>query len=153
MIAVGATAPDFELTTHTRSKVRLSDYRGKKRVVLAFHPLAFTPVCSTEMQALERAQDRFAALDAVVFGISLDADPSKRAWAESLGGIHFDLLSDFHPHGAVARAYGVLRDDGITERATVIVDTQGKVAWAKQYQIPEQPDLDELLAALSRQAP
>jgi peroxiredoxin len=149
MIVAGADAPDFELTTHTRSKVRLSDYRSRKRVVLAFHPLAFTPVCSAEMQALERTRDRFAALDAVVFGISLDADPSKRAWAESLGGIHFDLLSDFLPQGAVASAYGVLRPDGLPERAIVIVNKSGKVAWAKKYEMGEQPDLEPVLEALA----
>lgn len=149
MIAVGSNAPDFELGTHTRAKVRLSDYRGKKNVVLAFHPLAYTPVCSAEMQAFERSLDRFTALDAVVFGISLDADPSKRAWAESLGGIHFDLLSDFLPQGAVARAYGVLHAGGLPERAIVVVDKKGKIAWAKKYDMDEQPNLDELLNALA----
>lgn len=152
MLAIGSDAPDFELGTHTRSKVRLSDYRGKKNVVLAFHPLAFTPVCSTQMQAMERSLDRFTALNAVVFGISLDADPSKRAWAESLGGIHFDLLSDFLPQGAVTSAYGVLRPDGLPERATFIVDKRGKIAWAKKYEMGEQPDLEELRRALASSA-
>ena len=148
MIAVGSDAPDFELGTHTRTKVRLSDYRGRKNVVLAFHPLAFTPVCSSEMQAFERSLDRFAALDTVVFGISLDADPSKRAWAESLGGIHFDLLSDFLPQGAVAKAYGALSSFGLPERAIFVVDKKGKVAWAKKYGMDDQPDLEELLTEL-----
>ena len=148
MIAVGADAPDFELGTHTRTKVRLSDYRGRKNVVLAFHPLAFTPVCSSEMQAFERSLDRFAERDTVVFGISLDADPSKRAWAESLGGIHFDLLSDFLPQGAVAKAYGVLAPFGLPERAIVVVDKKGKIAWAKKYGMDDQPDLEEVIGAL-----
>ena len=148
MITVGSEAPDFELETHRREKVRLSNYRGKKNVVLAFHPLAFTPVCSTQMQTYEKAKDRFAALDAVIFGISIDAGPSKNAWAQSLGGISFDLLSDFYPHGAVASKYGVMRDDGLTERAIIVVDKAGKVKWAKQYEIPEQPDLEQLLSAL-----
>ena len=151
MIAVGSDAPDFELRNHTGGKVRLSDYRGKKHVVLAFHPLAFTPVCSVQMQTYEKAHDQFAGLDTVVFGISVDASPSKRAWADSLGGINFDLLSDFHPHGGVASAYGVMRQDGISERAIIIVDKQGKVAWAKLYEIPEQPNVDELLGALSKE--
>ena len=148
MIAVGSDAPDFELGTHRRTKVRLSDYRGKKTVVLAFHPLAFTPVCSSEMQAFERSLDRFAALDTVVFGISLDADPSKRAWAESLGGIHFDLLSDFLPQGAVAKAYGALSSFGLPERAIFVVDKKGRIAWAKKYGMDDQPDLEELLTEL-----
>ena len=148
MIAVGSDAPDFELGTHTRTKVRLSDYRGRKNVVLAFHPLAFTPVCSSEMQAFERSLDRFAALETVVFGISLDADPSKRAWAESLGGIHFDLLSDFLPQGAVAKAYGALSSFGLPERAIFVVDKKGRIAWAKKYGMDDQPDLEELLKEL-----
>jgi peroxiredoxin len=148
MLAVGSDAPDFELGTHSRTRVRLSDYRGKKHVVLAFHPLAFTPVCSAEIQAFERSLDRFTALDAVVFGISLDADPSKRAWAETLGGIRFDLLSDFLPQGAVSSAYGVLRPDGLPERAIVVVDKHGKIAWARKYEMGEQPDLDQLLRAI-----
>jgi peroxiredoxin len=152
MLAVGSDAPDFELGTHTRTKVRLSDYRGKKTVVLAFHPLAFTPVCSAEMQAFERSLDRFTALDTVVFGISLDADPSKRAWAESLGGIHFDLLSDFLPQGAVAKAYGALSSFGLPERAIFVVDKKGKVAWAKKYGMDDQPDLDELIKALPQKS-
>ena len=149
MIAIGSNAPDFELRTHAGGTVRLSDYRGKKNVVLAFHPLAFTPVCSVQMQTYEQARHRFDETDAVVFGISVDAGPAKRAWADSLGGINFNLLSDFHPHGGVASAYGVMRDDGISERAIIVVDKAGRVAWAKQYEIPEQPDLDELISALT----
>jgi peroxiredoxin len=148
VIAVGADAPDFELSTHTRNTVRLSSYRGKKNVVLAFHPLAFTPVCSTQMQTYERERDQLAALDAVVLGISMDAGPSKNAWAQSLGGISFDLLSDVHPHGRVASAYGVLREDGLTDRAIVVVDKRGKVAWTQRYEIPEQPDFSALITAV-----
>jgi peroxiredoxin len=150
MIAVGSNAPDFELRNHTGGTVRLSDYTGRKNVVLAFHPLAFTPVCSVQMQTYEKARDRFADLDAVVFGISVDASPSKRAWADTLGGIGFDLLSDFHPHGGVASAYGVMRQDGISERAIIVVNKNGKVAWAKQYDIPEQPEVEEVLSVIGR---
>jgi hypothetical protein len=76
----------------------------------------------------------------------------KKAWAESLGGISYDLLSDFHPHGKVATDYGVMRTDGISERAIFVVGKDGKIAWAKQYQIPEQPDLSELFKALEKTA-
>lgn len=148
MIALHATAPDFELLSHTDRTVRLSDFRGKRNVVLAFHVLAFTPVCARQMQTYEQERARFEALHTVVFGISVDAAPAKKAWAESLGGISFDLLSDFHPHGEVARAYGVMRDDGISERALIVIDKSGKVAWTRRYAIPEQPDVDELVAAL-----
>lgn len=150
MIAPGFPAPDFALLSHSDRTVRLSDFRRTKHVVLAFHVLAFTPVCAVQMQTYERSRDRFDALDAVVFGISVDAAPAKKAWAESLGGISFEMLSDFHPHGAVASAYGVMRTDGISERAIIVVDKAGKVAWAKQYDIPEQPDVNELLGVLEQ---
>lgn len=148
MIAAGSTAPDFELRSHTGGTVRLSSFRGRKHVVVAFHPLAFTPVCATQMQTYEREKPRLDALDAHVLALSIDAGPSKKAWADSLGGISYDLLSDFHPHGKVASDYGVMRDDGISERALFVVDKTGKIVWAKQYQIPEQPDLNELFAVL-----
>lgn len=148
MLSVGSVAPDFELRSHTGKTVKLSAFRGKQKVVIAFHPLAFTPVCTVQMQTYEKDRAEFDAAGAHVLGISVDAGPAKKAWAESLGGISYDLLSDFHPHGGVASAYGVMRADGISERATFIVSKDGKIAWAKQYQIPEQPDEAELLRAL-----
>ena len=142
----GDEAPDFDLRSHRGGRVRLSDFRGRKNVVLAFHPLAFTPVCATQMKTYETELPRFEAADAVVLGISIDAQPAKTAWAQSLGTLSFDLLSDFHPHGAVARQYGVFRDnDGISERAVIVVDKSGRVAWMKTYAIPEQPDVEEVI--------
>jgi peroxiredoxin len=152
MLSAGTTAPDFELRSHTGQTVKLSSFKGKKQVVVAFHPLAFTPVCATQMQTYEREQPRLDALNAHVLAISVDAGPSKKAWAESLGGISYDLLSDFHPHGKVATDYGVMRADGISERAIFVVGKDGKIAWAKQYQIPEQPNLEELFKALEKTA-
>jgi peroxiredoxin len=148
-LAAGATAPDFELRSHRGGTVRLSDFRGKKNVVLAFHPLAFTPVCATQMRGYESDTSRFADRDAVVLGISIDPQPAKTAWAQTLGSLSFDLLSDFHPHGEVAEKYGVFRPkEGFSERAILIVDKQGRIAWTKTYDIPEQPDNEELLRAL-----
>jgi len=150
-LRVGEQAPDFDLRSHRGGRVKLSDYRGHKNVVLAFHPLAFTPVCATQMKTYETELPRFEAADTVVFGISIDAQPAKTAWAQSLGTLSFDLLSDFHPHGEVARQYGVFRDkDGISERAIFVVDKSGRIAWAKRYDIPEQPDVEELIQRLGK---
>ena len=148
MIAVGTEAPDFSLENTARQVVRLSDFRGTANVVLAFHPLAFTPVCSAQMQTYERELPALRALDAHVLAISNDAGPSKKAWADSLGGISYQMLSDYHPHGHVAAAYGVLRADGLSERALIVVDKQGIVRWTRLYDIPDQPEVKDLIAAL-----
>ena len=151
MLTPGSSAPDFELRSHRGGAVKLSDFRGRHRVVLAFHPLAFTPVCAKQMTGYQSDLARLEGLDAVVLGISIDPQPSKTAWAQTLGAISFDLLSDANPHGEVARKYGVFREkDGFSERAIFVVDRDGTIAWARQYQIPEQPNNEELLAALKK---
>jgi peroxiredoxin len=145
----GDDAPDFELRSHRGGTVKLSDFRGKKNVVLAFHPLAFTPICASQMCGYEADLTRFEQHDAAVLGISIDPQPAKTAWAKSLGPVSFDLLSDFHPHGQVAQQYDVFRPaDGISERAVFVIDKRGKVAWSKVYDIPVQPDNTELFEAL-----
>lgn len=149
-LKVGDEAPDFELRSHRGGTVKLSDFRGKRQVVVAFHPLAFTPVCAAQMCGYQTDLSRFDGVNAAVLGISVDAQPAKSAWAQSLGPISFDLLSDFHPHGEVAQKYGVYRaQDGISERAIFVVDTGGKISWAKVYDIPQQPDNAEIFAILN----
>ena len=150
MLPIGSVAPDFALPSHTGRTIRLSDFRGRQHVVLAFHPLAFTPVCAVQMRTYEKEQPALAGLNARVLGVSVDAGPTKKAWAESLGGISYDLLSDFHPKGKVASDYGVMREDGISDRAIVLIDKSGRIAWAKWYDIPEQPDFAELLGELGK---
>jgi peroxiredoxin len=149
MLSIGSMAPDFELPNQHRQDVRLSDFRGRT-VVLAFHPLAFTPICSAQMKTYEQEKDRLAALNASVLGISVDSNASKKGWADALGGISYDLLADFHPKGKVASDYGVMTDYGITERAIFVVDRGGRIAWAKTYEDPLQPDIAELFAELEK---
>ena len=149
-LQVGEIAPDFELASHRGERVKLSTLRGQKHVILAFHPLAWTPVCASQMTNYEADQDWFAEHETHVLGISVDAVPSKTEWAKSLGGLSFDLLSDFHPHGAVAAAYGVARDDGISERAVFVVDKNGIITFAKVYEIPTLPDNAEVRAAIEQ---
>ena len=149
MLKPGEDAPDFALRSHRGGTVQLSDFRGKKNVVLAFHPLAFTPVCANQMTGYESDLARFERARAAVLGISIDAQPAKAAWAKTLGPISYDLLSDFHPHGEVAQKYGVFRaNDGISERAIFVVDKSGKIAWSKVYPIPELPKNQEVFEAL-----
>ncbi|MCC7044497.1 MAG: redoxin domain-containing protein [Acidobacteria bacterium] len=147
MIAAGAQAPDFALPNQSRETVRLSDFRGRKHVVLAFHPLAFTPICSTQAQSYERERGTLDGLDAEVLVISTDNGPSKRAWAEELG-TSVQMLSDFFPQGEVSRAYGVMGDYGLSERAVVVVDKDGVVRWTRHYGMEVQPPVADVIEAL-----
>jgi peroxiredoxin len=150
MLTAGEEAPDFELRSHKGGTVKLSSFRGKKNVVLAFHPLAFTPVCANQMQGYESDLAQFERSGAAVLGVSIDAQPAKAAWAKTLGPISYDLLSDFHPHGDVAKKYGVFREkEGFSERAIFVIDKAGRIAWSKVYAIPELPKNDEVLGALN----
>lgn len=150
-LKAGDEAPDFELPSHRGGKIKLSDFRGRKNVVVAFHPLAFTPVCASQMQAYESDKATFDRADAAVLGLSTDPQPSKTAWAQSLGSISFDLLSDFHPKGEIARKYGVFREkEGFSERAVFVVDKRGRIAWSRVYAIPEYPDNKDVFAALDQ---
>jgi peroxiredoxin len=149
-IKVGEAAPDFELDDHNEKAVRLSDLRGKK-VLLSFHPLAWTGVCSKQMKSLEKNFGAFKELKTVAFGVNIDSTPSKKAWAKDLGLKKTRLLSDFWPHGAVAQKYGIFRDkDGFSERANILIDEEGKVIFSKVYEIGELPDIDEILDLIRR---
>ena len=144
-LKVGEMSPDFTLKDQHGKEFKLSDFRGK-RVLLSFHPLAWTKVCALQMQSLEKNKDAFASLNTVSVGINVDPVPSKRAWAESLGIKDVRLLSDFWQHGAVAKLYGLFREkDGFSERANVIVDEKGKIAFVKVYEISQLPDIEEII--------
>jgi len=150
VIKVGAEAPVFALSDQHGEKVELGKLRGK-RVILSFHPLAFTPVCAKQMKALEENQDQFEKLNAVALGISVDAVPAKHAWAKELRIKETQLLSDFWPHGAVAESYGIFRSaDGYSERAVIILDAEGIVRFSKVYPMSEVPDMGEILEQLKR---
>ena len=105
------------------------------------------------MKSLEKNKKAFDSLNTVAVGISIDTVPSKKAWAESLGIKNTRLLSDFWPHGKVARAYGLFRkDDGISERANVIINEKGTMAFIKVYPISKLPDIEEILEVLKKDA-
>ena len=149
-IAVGQTAPDFTLPNQDKQEVKLSDFKGKKNIVLVFYPLDWSPVCTNEHACMVNDMKQFETLDAQVLGISVDSVWSHKAFAEKMG-IKYPLLADFQPRGAAAEKYGVfLADKGITGRAIVIVSKDGKVAWAKNYDIPVVPDVKEVAGALQQ---
>jgi peroxiredoxin len=101
------------------------------------------------MPAYEADLERFAGYDAQVLGISVDSVPCNTAWAKSLGGLSYDLLSDFEPKGEVARAFGAYRAaDGISERAIFIVDKEGKIVYKDIHDISDQPDNEDLFDVL-----
>src|SRR6204780_3694027 len=134
-IQVGSPAPDFALKDQSQKEVKLSDYRGKK-VVIVFYPLDWSPVCTNEHVCLVNDLKRFEQLDAQVLGVSVDSVWSHKAFAEKMG-IPYPLLADFQPRGAVGNLFGVyLADKGITGRAIAVVDRDGKIAWFKKYDIP-----------------
>jgi len=147
-LRTGDPAPDFLLRDHSNRPVRLSDHLGK-RVLLSWHPLAWTNICADQMKALEAARDELEELNTVAIGLSVDTVPSKSAWAKKLGIEHTPLLSDFWPHGEIARGYGIfLEEKGFSARANFIVSESGGLVFIKMYEIPELPDLAEVLAAL-----
>ncbi|MCX6013529.1 MAG: peroxiredoxin [Chloroflexi bacterium] len=147
---VGDIAPDFQLKDQNGKEFKLSDIKGKK-ILLSFHPLAWTDVCSKQMLSLETNMDKFNALNTVPVGISVDTVPSKKAWAQSLGISKVQLLSDFWPHGKVAGIYGIFREkSGISERANIIVNEDYKIIFFKIYEISQLPDINEILNFLKR---
>jgi mycoredoxin-dependent peroxiredoxin len=149
-ISVGAAAPDFSLKDQNQKEVKLSDFKGKKNVVLVFYPLDWSPVCTNEHTCFVNDMKRFEQLDAQVLGVSVDSVWSHKAFAEKMH-IQYPLLADFQPRGAVGDKFGVyLADKGITGRAIAIVDRQGKVAWFKSYDIPSVPDVNEVSDALAK---
>jgi peroxiredoxin len=144
----GDVAPDFVLRDQNGKEFKLSDFRGK-RVLLSFHPAAWTRVCSLQMQSLEANKDVFESLNTVAVGVSVDTIPSKRAWAKEQGITSTRLLADFWPHGHVAKLYGIfLENDGISERANIILDEAGKVIFFKIYEISQLPDIQEVISFL-----
>jgi len=125
-LEVNAEAPDFRLRDHTGRTIQLSDYLGKKNVVLA----------------------RFEAVDTQVLGITVDSMDSNAAWVESLGVENISVLSDYWPHGQVAQSYGVLREHGMTERAIFIVDKEGIIRYIDIHDFNSQPDNEVLFEVL-----
>ncbi len=149
---VGEIAPDFTLKDQDGQTVRLSDFRGRKNVLLAFFPLAFTPVCSCQIPQYREDLQKFNDLNTQVLAVSVDSVPAHKAWTQQLGGIPYPVLADFYPHGEVSRKYGILREEGFSERALFIIDKEGKVRFAQVHELKMQPDNSVVLDALKKLA-
>ncbi len=127
VVNAGDAAPDFTLKDQNGNDVTLSSFRGDKNVVLVFYPFTFTGVCEGELCSLRDDISQFETGAAQVLAVSCDSRHSQRIWAEQQG-YNFPVLSDFWPHGAVAKSFGVFNDDlGCANRATFVIDKQGKV--------------------------
>ena len=149
-IRVGDRAPDFSLPSTTGETVALKDYRGKSNVVLSFVPAAWTPVCSDQWPGYNIARELFERSDAVLLGVSVDNIPTLHAWTLEMGGLWFPVLSDFWPHGEVSDRYGVLRSDGVSERALFVVDKEGIVRYIDVHNINERPKLETLVKEMEK---
>ena len=149
-LRVGDTAPDFSLKTANREDWRLSDFRGKKNVVLAFVPFAFSSVCSAQLPSYEAELDRFKDLDSEVVSISMDSPYSLTAWSKSMG-TSFAHLSDFYPQGKIVDLYGVRHQAGMPERAIFAVDKEGVLRFIEIQDSPgNMPDNENLFEALRK---
>lgn len=149
-IKVGEKFGNFTLKNQEDRQVNTEGFEDKK-ILLSFHPMAWTSVCAKQMQSLEDYYEVFEELNTVPLGISIDTAPSKKAWAESLGIEELDMLADFWPHGGVAAKLGIFIEKfGFSERANIILDEQRKVIFMKVYPIKELPDVKELVAFLKK---
>ncbi|MEX0429261.1 peroxiredoxin [Nocardioides sp. DS6] len=147
-LQIGGAAPDFTLRDQFGQEVTLSDYRGSKAVAIFFFPYAFSGVCTGEMTGLRDRLEEFMTFDTEILAISCDARFSLRQFADT-DGLNFPLLSDFWPHGEVARAYDVFDDrTGAARRSSYIIDREGVVRWSVHNANPDGRDLAEHLRQL-----
>jgi peroxiredoxin len=145
---IGENSVNFSLQDQNNKTFTLSEHLGKS-VLLSFHPLAWTSVCAKQMKSLEDNRANLSLLNSIAVGISVDSVPCKEAWAQSLGIVETPLLADFWPHGKVAQLYGILREkEGFSERANILVDENGRIAFSKIYELKQLPDIKEILDVL-----
>jgi len=149
-LKVGDKARAFSLPAVSGEKVSLRDYLGKKNVALSFVPAAWTPVCSDQWPGYNIIKDIFDQHDAVLLGITVDNIPTLFAWTRQMGKLWFPVLSDFWPHGAVAKKYGVLRSNGVSERALFVIDKKGAIRYIDVHDINQRPPLEDLVKQLEK---
>jgi len=149
-LKIGDMAPDFTLPSISEEKVNLRQYLGKKNVVISFVPAAWTPVCSDQWPGYNLVKDIFDEHDAILLGITVDNIPTLYAWTRPMGDIWFPVLSDFWPHGKVAQKYGVLRSNGVSERALFVIDKKGIIRSIDVHDINKRPPLENIVRELGK---
>lgn len=149
-VQIGDVAPDFTLKSINGQQVALSQFRGISNVVLSFIPSAWTPVCSGQWAGYNIVIDTFKKHDAVLLGISVDHTATLYAWTTDIGGMAFDILSDFWPHGGVADSFGVLRSDGVADRSLFFINKEGVVTGIIVSDINKRPPLEDVFAELEK---
>jgi peroxiredoxin len=148
-LAIESMAPDFELVNQHGQKVSLSSYQGKKNVVVIFYPFAFSGICTGELCALRDDLSAFQNDKVELISISCDPMYANKVFAEQ-EGYKFQVLSDFWPHGDIAKAYGVFDENrGCATRGSFIIGTDGKIKWMVVNGLGEARNIAEYKAALS----
>jgi len=148
-LKVGDKAPDFNLPAVSGETISLNQYLGQKNIVLSFEPAAWTPFCSDQWPGYNIIKNLFDRYDSILLGITVDNLPTLSAWTKQME-LWFPVLSDFWPHGAVAEKYGVLRSDGVAERALFVIDKEGIVRYIDVHDINWRPPLEDLVSALEK---
>ena len=149
-VKFGQKAPGFTLPAVAGEKVSLQDYFGKKNVVLSFVPAAWTPVCSDQWPGYNIVKDLFDEHNTILLGITVDNIPTLFSWTNQMGKLWFPVLSDFYPHGQVAKRYGILRSDGVSERALFVIDKKGIIRYMDVHDINQRPSLEILIKELEK---
>ena len=151
-LKVGDAAPQFTLPAVEGGKVSLTQYLGKKNVVISFVPAAWTPVCSDQWPGYNISKDIFDKYNTILLGITVDNIPTLYSWTKQMCNpnekLWFTVLSDFYPHGNVASQYGILRSEGVSERALFVIDKKGIIRYIDVHDINQRPPLEELTKAL-----
>jgi peroxiredoxin len=152
-LKIGDAAPDFALPAVEGGKISLSQYKGRKNVVISFVPAAWTPVCSDQWPGYNISKDLFDKNNSILLGITVDNIPTLFAWTRQMVNpgdkLWFPVLSDFYPHGAVASRYGVLRSEGTAERALFVINKKGIITYIDVHDINLRPPLEDLAKALA----
>ena len=153
MLQAGEFAPDFDLPAligGIKGRFRLSECRDRQNVVLVFYPCNWNAVSTEQMVACQVEREALQSRDTEIVGISVDSIMNTTAWEREIGPFDYPLCSDFWPHGEVSRQYGVLRDEGTSERAVFVIDKAGNIKFSRVYSQTQVPEFSDIIEALTR---